>query len=299
MKYLDLTLPTPAENLACDEALLDAAEAGEGDEVLRFWEPHEHFVVVGYANKVATEVNVAACEIGVGLKRWGEATDEPPISGGARTVFGSRVRSPHRLDSDDSSPRKVPILRRCSGGGTVLQGPGCLSYALVLRIAEDGPLRSISTANRFIMGRNRAAIEALLSRRSRRKEAHSFKSEIQNRESEIAVCGHTDLAISGLKFSGNSQRRRRHFLLFHGSFLLNLDLALVSELLPMPSKQPDYRKSREHSEFLMNLNVSADAVKAALRNGWRATEGFSQLPANEIATLVEQKYSTDAWNFRM
>ena len=58
MKVLDLTLPTPAENLACDEALLDAAESGAGGEALRFWESPVHFVVVGYANKVATEVNV-------------------------------------------------------------------------------------------------------------------------------------------------------------------------------------------------------------------------------------------------
>ena len=38
MKYFDFTLPTPAENLACDEALLEACERG-GDEILRFWEP--------------------------------------------------------------------------------------------------------------------------------------------------------------------------------------------------------------------------------------------------------------------
>ena len=62
MTLLDLTLPTPAENLALDEALLDAAEDGVGGEVLRFWESPTPFVVVGYANKIASEVNVAACE---------------------------------------------------------------------------------------------------------------------------------------------------------------------------------------------------------------------------------------------
>ena len=62
MKRLDLPPPPPAENLAADEALLDWCEAGHGDETLLFWEPRETFVVVGYANKVATEVNVAACE---------------------------------------------------------------------------------------------------------------------------------------------------------------------------------------------------------------------------------------------
>src|SRR5512136_2851887 len=122
MKYLDLTLPTPAENLACDEALLDWCEEERGaDEVLRVWEPSDYFVVVGYANKVATEANVSACRA-----------------------------------------KGIPIHRRCSGGGTVLQGRGCLNYALVLRIAEHGPLSSISAANHFVMGRNRAAVESVM-----------------------------------------------------------------------------------------------------------------------------------------
>ena len=62
MRHLDLTITSPAENLACDEALLDWCESGDGVECLRFWESPEPFVVVGYANKVETEVNVAACE---------------------------------------------------------------------------------------------------------------------------------------------------------------------------------------------------------------------------------------------
>ena len=52
MKLLDLTLPPPAENLAYDEALLNWCESGDGEEVLRFWESPEYFVVVGYADKV-------------------------------------------------------------------------------------------------------------------------------------------------------------------------------------------------------------------------------------------------------
>jgi lipoate---protein ligase len=239
MKLLDLTLPTPAGNLACDEALLDWCEAGGGDEVLRFWESPESFVVVGYANKVASEVNVEACEA-----------------------------------------RDIPILRRASGGGTVVQGPGCLSYALILRINADGPTRDVSAANRFIMDRNRAAIE----------------SAIGNRQSAIRVQGHTDLATGGLKFSGNSQRRRRKFLLFHGTFLLNFDLALVSELLQMPSKQPGYRRGRRHEEFVTNLNVMAESVKNRLGEAWHVGGSLLTDLRNEISDLVEQKYSKPEWN---
>src|SRR6266576_1230304 len=135
MKLLDLTLAAPADNLACDEVLLDRCEDRAEEETLRFWEPHDYFVVVGYANKLATEVNVPACET-----------------------------------------RGIPVLRRCSGGGTVLQGPGCLNYALILSITEDGPTHSISAANQFIMERKRVAIENLLSRGSGREQAHHSKS---------------------------------------------------------------------------------------------------------------------------
>ncbi len=238
MTLLDLTLPTPAENLALDEALLDAAEDGVGGEVLRFWESPTPFVVVGYANKIASEVNVAACEA-----------------------------------------KGIPILRRCSGGGTVVQGPGCLNYAVVLRITETGPTRSISTANQFIMERVRSAISSI----------NHPPSTIN-----LSVRGHTDLALGNLKFSGNAQRRRKNFLLFHGSLLLNFHLPFISELLNMPSLQPDYRASRAHDEFITNLNLPAKTVKSALVSEWHATEK-SELPPAIPAALLE-KYNSVAWN---
>lgn len=240
MHYLDLTLPTPEENLACDEALLDAAEESGGGEILRFWEPCQIFVVVGYANHIRSEVRTAACEADA-----------------------------------------ISILRRCSGGGTVLQAPGVLNYALILKITPDGPLRTINAANRFIMERNRSIIEKLIP---------------ETQRPQISVEGHTDLAKSGLKFSGNAQRRRKHFLLFHGSLLLKLDLSLVEKYLNMPSKQPAYRDSRSHQEFLTNLNLDASALKRGLRADWGATELVKTLPLETVASLARDKYATSAWN---
>ena len=255
MKRIDLTLSSPAENLAGDEALLDAAESGAGGEVLRFWESPQPFVVVGYANKVATEVNVAACEA-----------------------------------------RGIPILRRCSGGGTVVQGPGCLNYALVLRIAEDGPTRSISAANEFIMERNRAAIESALCFPSSALRPPS--SALCPPSSALRIQGHTDLTLDGLKFSGNAQRRRRQFLLYHGTLLLDFDLALVGELLHMPTLQPDYRHHRSHERFLTQLRVSRDQIKVALAQVWQADEPLTKTHQLNVTALVADKYSSTVWNFK-
>jgi lipoate-protein ligase A len=151
MQRLDLLPLSAAENLAADEVILDRCEAGNGQETLMFWEPRETFVVVGYANKVASEVDVAAC-----------------------------------------AAQGVPIFRRCSGGGTVVQMPGGLNYSLILRIEENAPTRNITSVNQFIMEKNRAAIASL---------ADEFK--IQNSKFKISVRGHTDLCLGDLKFAGN------------------------------------------------------------------------------------------------
>lgn len=239
MKSLHLQLALPAENLAIDEVLLDQCEAGGGGETLVLWEPRGTFIVVGYANKVAMEVNVAACE-----------------------------------------KKGVPIFRRCSGGGTVVQMPGGLNYSLILEISETGPTRNISAANQYIMGKNREAIAGLVP------------------AAEVSVRGHTDLCLGDVKFAGNSQRRRKKFLLFHGTLLLNCDLNLISELLLMPSLEPDYRASRPHADFVTNLNLPAAPVMAALAQAWGAEDQLEQPPLEDISKLVREKYSMREWNFK-
>jgi lipoate-protein ligase A len=239
MLRLDLPPASPAEQLAADEVILDGCEAGNFDETLLFWEPRETFIVVGYANKVATEVNVPACEA-----------------------------------------KNIPIFRRCSGGGTIVQMLGGLNYSVILRIEENGPTRNISSANQFIMERNREAIASILP------------------NAQISVRGHTDLCLGNVKFAGNSQRRRKNFLLFHGTLLLNCDLKLISELLLMPSLEPDYRASRPHGEFVTNLNLPAEAVKSALSQAWNADKPFSTPPLDDIKKLAQEKYSSHEWNFK-
>jgi len=254
VKLLDCTWENPAENLACDEALLDAAEAAGGPEVLRFWEPRSHFVVLGYGDRAEKEVNVAAC----------------------------------KADG-------VPVLRRSSGGGTVLQGPGCLNYSLILKIDPLGPLRSIVSANRFIMERNRSAIEAAMNGAT----LVDTKIPEPSHNRDISIRGHTDLTLGELKFSGNAQRRKKSFLLFHGTFLLRFGLPLLEEYLPLPSRQPAYRFGRSHSAFVMNLGLPVERVKGALQAAWNATEPLSAPPAEAVTALVCDKYETNAWIFRI
>jgi lipoate---protein ligase len=239
MKLLDRTFPTPELNLACDEALLEGCENGDGDETLRFWEADRSFVVVGHGNRVAAEVNLETCR-----------------------ALG------------------VPVLRRCSGGGAVLQGPGCLNYAVILRIDREPGLQSVTRTNAFVMGCQRAALASILPGR-------------------VQVQGFTDLTLDGRKFSGNAQRRKRGCVLFHGTLLLRLDISLLERLLPRPTRQPDYRADRPHREFLQALGLPADSVKAALREAWGAHESLEPPPTRLTERLARDRYSTPAWNFKL
>lgn len=61
MLLLDCTLPSAAENIALDEALLEAVDEADGEEVLRFWELPDLAVIVGRASRVDDEVNRPEC----------------------------------------------------------------------------------------------------------------------------------------------------------------------------------------------------------------------------------------------
>lgn len=236
MKLLDLTLPTCAENLALDEALLVAAEEGTGGEALRLWEQPTCAVVVGSGGSVAIDVNASAC-----------------------------------------AAAGVPVLRRASGGGTVLLGPGCLCFTLVLGYDHAPHLNDIRASNRYILARVAKALAPVVS---------------------CGVEGTSDLAAAGVKFSGNAQQRKRTHFLHHGTLLCGFDLGLVSKYLNAPERQPDYRRDRPHAEFIANLPTTVDEAKRLLVAEWRPEGHYAPIPLAKVRELVAGKYAREDWTHR-
>lgn len=173
---------------------------------------------------------------------------------------------------------KIPILRRASGGGTVLQGPGCLNFSLILKI-NQASLKHITQTNAYVLKRHQKALEPIIGQ-------------------DIKIQGLSDLTLGSLKFSGNAQRRKQHHVLFHGTFLLRFDISRIADYLPVPSKQPDYRQNRTHQGFLTNLNVEAAKIKSAIQRAWNATDPLDQIPQKNIDELVRLRYSADTWNYK-
>ena len=234
MWFLDLTLPTVAENLALDEALLLEAENGRGGEVLRLWEWTGNAVVLGSGCRLALDVDETAC-----------------IADG------------------------VPVLRRSSGGGTVLLGSGCLCFNLVLSYERSPALREIRSSYRFILERISQAFSDIVP--------------------GIACAGTSDLAVNGRKFSGNAQQRKRCFLLHHGTLLYQFDLHQVGRYLRLPVRQPDYRAGRDHSTFLANLPADAAELRQRLRTSWEAEADSITWPSDLVRQLAMEKYIQPEW----
>jgi lipoate-protein ligase A len=237
MHFLDLTLPSPAENLALDEALLLAAESGAGGEVLRIWEWPRPVVVLGSGGRLAQDVDEEACF------------------------------------ADD-----VPIVRRSSGGGTVLLGTGCLLYSLILHYERDAALAEVRPSYRFILGR----IAQALARGT----------------GTVEQAGISDMTLDGRKFSGSAQQRKRSFLLHHATVLFAFDLQVVPRYLREPPRQPEYRAGRNHLAFLRNLPLDRDELKRRLCDTWEAQAPLADWPMGEARRLVIEKYNNVEWTSR-
>ena len=240
-RWLDVELPTVAENLALDEAILAEAHDGllEG-LVVRAWMVGQPTVVLGSSSHVSQEVDLAACEAaGVGL------------------------------------------VRRPSGGLTVVVGPGCLMWTVVARWPEPAP--SIDRVHAAVLDPLAEALRAA--------------------GRPVVRCGSSDLAIESAgelrKVSGNALRVRRQAVLYHGTLLDAFDLGLVTRVLRHPPREPDYRAGRDHDSFLANLGLGRGPLEAAVRQAFAAGQPRYGWPQDRVAELVRERYGDTAWTHRL
>lgn len=169
----------------------------------------------------------------------------------------------------------VEVLRRSSGGGTVVLGTGCLLYTLVLSYRRAPQLGEIRPSYRYILGRMSAALEGIAP--------------------GIAQAGISDLAADGRKFSGNAQQRKRNYLLHHGTLLYAFDLSLLARTLRPPARQPEYRGGRDHGDFVMNLPCGKAELGRRLRVAWQVESEVTTWPEALVSQLTADKYASEAW----
>lgn len=240
MLVIDATLETPEQNLALDEALYLELEAAPSQELGR---PAEE-----------------------SLRFWESST--------TFVVLGVAGKLHADVQVERCRQDGIPVLRRASGGGTVLQGPGCLNYALVLSLEARPELRDLTRCYREILGRTAAALG-----------------------SDVRQDGTSDMTFGGRKLSGSAQKRGRRAILHHGTILYSFDLERVSSYLREPASQPPYRASRAHEDFIENYPLSREEIERRLCAAWGVL-GPRRRALPELTRLVHEKYATREWTER-
>ena len=205
----DISLATPQENILYDEVLLQLAEEGKSDQVLRFWESKHYFIVLG-----------RTCDENQDLKR------EKIIRDG------------------------IPVLRRSSGGGTVIQGPGCLNYSFILSKQKTPEIADLHQSYVYILNKVVSALNSL------------------GRNCAFYPISDIALTQDRKKVSGNAQKRGRNCILHHGTLLYYFDLNKIEQYLNMPSDIPEYREGRNHLDFVANLELNASFIKKELQKSF-------------------------------
>ena len=240
-RWVAADLPRVEEQLALDEALLEEAHAG----------------------RLTAPV----------VRTWMAA--EPTV------VVGSSSRIDEEVDRAACRQAGARIVRRPSGGLTVVLGPGCVMWSVVAPLPPESP-PPIARLHAALLDPLAAALVA------------TGRPVVRRGSSDLAMRD----AGGERKVSGNALRVRRGAVLYHGTLLDEFDLDLVSRLLRHPPREPDYRAGRDHAAFLANLALGRTALDEAVRQAFTVRESLAAWPADRMAALVRDRYETVAWTER-
>ena len=176
--------------------------------------------------------------------------------------------------------RGIHIARRITGGGAVYHDLGNVNYTFISKAGEGGGLDFARFTSPIIEALASVGVAATLT-------------------------GRNDLAIGGLKFSGNAQHEHGGRILHHGTLLFDSDLDVLSSVLCV-----DEEKIR--SKGVKSTRSRVTNLAPFLPHGWSVNDFISLLsdfviakfspeiikaPEDYKTEALYKKYSSDAWLF--
>lgn len=178
----------------------------------------------------------------------------------------------------------VPVIRRISGGGTVLHGEGNLNYTFITnaKISED----------KINFG----------------KYTRPILQFLNDSGVPATMTGKSNLTVNGLKFSGNAAHVFKNRSIHHGTLLFDADLKRIKNYLRGESVHIQSRAVSSIRAKVTNLkpllgNMDEKKFYHDLKSAviqYFGDDGNFELKANElqkIQELSETKYKTKVWNY--
>lgn len=258
-----------AENMAVDEAILKAHAAGKVPPTLRFygWQPAA--VSIGYFQKAASEVDMAACRsLGIDVVRR--------LTGGRAVLHDDELT--YSLVVREDHPLVPPTITA--------------SY----RFFCQGLLTGLKTLG----------IEAQM---SMPKAAYSQTKRRNASAACFDAPSHYEVMVGGRKLIGSAQVRKEGVILQHGSILLNFDPERLVSLLKLPTTEAKNSLAGMLAKRAVSLTEAACreisweeaclAMQAAFGSALGIELMTERLTDAEQATaheLMGVKYTQDTWN---
>jgi lipoate-protein ligase A len=146
-------------------------------------------------------------------------------------VLGASNKAEDALILENVRTDNISVLKRPSGGQTVMLTPNNLIIAVVF--SDLKTLKPKDVFNEM----NLLIISAL------------EKAGIAN----LKMSGISDIAILEKKILGSAIYRSKDVLLYHAVLNLGEPATTFEKYLKHPSREPDYRLGRKHSDFVTSL----------------------------------------------
>jgi lipoate-protein ligase A len=162
------------------------------------------------------------------------------ITSHTTVVVGRAVHIASEVDVERCERLDVPIVRRPSGGRSVVIGPGTVQYTFALPYQLSSELAGIATSKRFC---NRLLLGGLA-------------------DARVTEDDSGDLLVGDRKVGGLAIKRGRDAMMLHGTLLACADIETLGSLLLHPLREPPYRRRRIHADFLLNLGPIDHALLA-------------------------------------
>jgi len=170
-------------------------------------------------------------------------------------VLGASNNPAEALNMDMVEKDKITVLKRPSGGQTVILTPNNIIIAAVYFDKKTmQPKDVFQQINKLII----STIE------------HTGIHD-------LSLMGISDIAISGKKILGSAIYRSKDALLYHAVLNLGEPSITFERYLKHPSKEPEYRQGRSHAEFVTSLK----------EKGY--TRSYHHL-ANELSLTFERSF---------
>ncbi len=199
-------------------------------------------------------------------------------------IIGKHQVAAAEADMIYTYKKNIPLIRRITGGGTVYHDEGNLNYSLLVS-GEKGKLVDYE------------------------KYSGSVIRALATQELIASLQGKSNLAIKGLKFSGNAEHVFRNRVLHHGTILFNSDLERLRKCIRPAHNNYSDKAIRSVDSSIANITdhlpekMSMDKFRKILLNQIKldfpgiAGYSFSMEDKQKIRKLVHDKYSSPDWNF--